>query len=284
MNASQQATLKSLNSKHLPVLPPGAPYLLKTLTDESIDFHHLARSIERFPTIAARLIALVNSAWSAPVSPLTSLEAACARLGFAVVRSTSIALAVAAPFNPTRCPAFDAQRFWCRALLVADTSSWLAQSAGAGHAPETVRAAGLLHNLGLLLLADQLPDETHQVLQQHNEIADSHLERLLHDRLGFDHCDAGGLLGETWGLPAPLVTAMAHHLKAPESLSLEESSSIVGYAVTMAHAAEQQIPWQAPDSMQASLGISPIEANRLFAQVITQLEKTRELAEILFNT
>ena len=283
MKTDMQTKLNALDSKRLPVLPPGTPYLLKSLTDESMDFHRLSLTIERFPTIAARLIALANSAWSSPVSPVTSLEAACARLGFSVVRSTSIALAVSSPFNPSRCPAFDAPRFWCRALLVADVSSWLAQAAEAGPAPETARAGGLLHNLGLLWMADQLPQETHQALQQHRAAPADQLGQLLIDSLGFDYADAGGLLGETWGLPDPLVTAMAHHREPATSFSQEESVFIVGHAVAMAQAAEQQTPWTLPDSAQPALDISPADASRLFAQVTTQLTITRELAQTLFG-
>ena len=283
MKTDMQTKLNALDSKRLPVLPPGTPYLLKSLTDESMDFHRLSLTIERFPTIAARLIALANSAWSSPVSPVTSLEAACARLGFSVVRSTSIALAVSSPFNPSRCPAFDAPRFWCRALLVADVSSWLAQATEAGPSPETARASGLLHNLGLLWMADQLPQDTHQVLQQHNAAPAGQLGQLLIDRLGFDYADAGGLLGETWGLPGPLVTAMAHHREPPASFSQEDSVFFVSHAVSMAQAAEQQTPWALPDSAQPTLDISPADASRLFAQVATQLTITRELAQTLFG-
>ena len=60
MNTDQQSKLNRLDSKRLPVLPPGVPYLLKNLTDESMDFHQLSLTIERFPTIAARLIALAK--------------------------------------------------------------------------------------------------------------------------------------------------------------------------------------------------------------------------------
>ncbi|MFV9615600.1 MAG: HDOD domain-containing protein, partial [Gammaproteobacteria bacterium] len=114
-----------LTFKQIPILPPGVSILFKTLTDDSIGFIELARIIEKFPSIAARLIAVANSSWSSPVTPITSLEMACSRLGFDVVRSTSIALAVAAPFDSNRCPAFNAKYFWTTSLLAADATSWL---------------------------------------------------------------------------------------------------------------------------------------------------------------
>ncbi|MCP4996368.1 MAG: HDOD domain-containing protein, partial [Gammaproteobacteria bacterium] len=141
-----------LDESRLPVLPAGIPYLLTVLTDEEIAINELARILERFPTIVARLIALANSAWSSPASDVTSLEMACARLGFNIIRSVSIALAIAQPFDPNRCQAFDAERYWCSALLTADAATWLSPLSQVAYAPEpeTARVGGLLHNLGLL--------------------------------------------------------------------------------------------------------------------------------------
>jgi len=280
MPSSQAYRLELLDTEQLPVLPPGAPHLLQTLTDESMDFQRVAQVIQRFPTIAARLIRLANSAWSAPVSPVTSLEGACARLGFGVVRSTSIALAVAAPFDPNRCPAFDAQLFWCRALLVADVSAWLADATASEGGAETARAAGLLHNLGLLWLADRLPQATHQALQQHQQQPDSSLRQLLSERMGFDYLDAGRRLGEAWGLPDPLVAAMAEHGRPAHPRSAQEQIQLVTQAVGMAQAAERQIPWE--PSLPA-LGIGSTESERIFTQTVRQLARTCELAQLLFG-
>jgi HD-like signal output (HDOD) protein len=89
---------------------------------------------------------------------VTSLEATCSRLGLGVVRSTSIALAISAPFNPAKCPSFDLEYYWCSVLLTAEAASRLAAESSSKHEfePATARAAGLLHNLGLLWLVDRL--------------------------------------------------------------------------------------------------------------------------------
>lgn len=127
-----QSTLDQMSTLQLPTLPAGAPYLLKSLTNEAIDFVGLAVVVEKFPGIAGKLISLVNSAWSAPVSEVTSLEVTCSRLGLGVVRSTSIALAIAAPFNPARCPSFDLEYYWCSVLLTAGAASKLVPVSSSG--------------------------------------------------------------------------------------------------------------------------------------------------------
>lgn len=135
--------------RRVPVLPRGTARLLGVLADEDIDFQELVAEIELFPPIAARLLSVANSAWSAPVSPVTSLVMACSRLGLNVVRTVAMALAVAEPFNPAVCPLFEPQRYWSSALLTAEAADLVARAATFDD-PQTARTAGLLRNSTLL--------------------------------------------------------------------------------------------------------------------------------------
>jgi HD-like signal output (HDOD) protein len=268
----------------LPVIPPGATYLLKALSDDSIEIPELAQIIERVPTIAARLIALANSAWSSPVSTISSLENACARLGFSVVRSTSIALAVSAPFDVTRCPPFDAKMFWSSSLLAADATAWLTPlpSTQPKMSVSTNRTAGLLHNLGLLLMADQMPDMVRQSIEMANEASAPSLRVALQSVIGIDYTDAGAYLGETWQLPAPLSIAMQYHASLDYQGEQWEVASLVGLAASMVSAVQRKTPWPMPEATLARLGIELTAANKVFERLCSQAEKTRKLAEALF--
>lgn len=281
----EASILERLSSRQIPVLPPGAPYLLKSLTDDNIDFAALAGIIERFPTIAGRLIALVNSAWSSPVNTIISLEMVCSRLGLGVVRSISIALAIASPFDPNRCPGFNAEAFWSSTLMTADAASLLAPVASSvnGLEPSTARAAGLLHNLGLLWLATQLPDEVHQIFLSVEKKQSSSLRQAFSQLVGFDYLEAGEQLGNAWNLPEPLVMAMAHYAEPDFQGCHWETANLVGVAASLVSAAQQDAPWPASDSRLERLGITTSAAEKILVQLSPQLEKTRQLAKILFN-
>lgn len=284
MMMNNLAPLERLNSKQIPVLPPGAPALLTSLTDPSIDFMQMAEIIGRYPSIAARLISLANSAWSAPVSEITSLEMACARLGFDIVRSTSIALAVAAPFDPNRCPAFAADYYWTSALLAADGSSWLTPyCTSIGIESPTARAAGLLHNLGLLWLADQLPREVQQAIELSREHETTYLREALREIIGVDYCEAGRRLGEAWKLPEVLVNAMAHHADDDFQERMGGIASLVGLASSMVSALQRETDWSPPDSRLNTLGINAANAEKVLQRLAGQLVKTQELAKTLFS-
>ncbi len=198
---------------NVPVLPAGVTELLARLADEDMPFDELATLLERFPTVATRLLSIANSPWSAPRVPVTSLDVACARLGFETVRSISIAVTVAAPFNPMRCMHFDASRYWCATLLVADAAARVSRllPAAADISQATARAAGLLHNLGLLWLADCLPAPTDRALAAAAADDVLSVNEALTAECGFGHNDASLVLAEAWYLPELMRAAMRYH-------------------------------------------------------------------------
>jgi len=272
-----------LQNDQLPVLPSGVPYLLQALLDENTDNNKLKTVIERFPTIAARLLFLANSAWAAPPNPITTLDMACARLRLNTVRNISIALAISSPFNPARCSTFDAERYWCTALLVADGSGWLAScTQGAEELDvQTAHTAGLLHNLGLLWLADNRPEDTAHALEiaMHKSIP---LNQALLQVTGTNYCEVGGYLGEIWALPDILVAAMREHCNHSYDQENWQCTSLIGYAAAMVSAVcddAQRCPKE-PNSKQ--LHIDPADSEAVFAKIAAKLESTREMARILF--
>jgi len=275
--------LYQLSTLQLPTLPIGIPFLLKSLTDENIDFVELALLIEKFPSIAGKLISLANSAWSAPASEVTSLEVACSRLGLDVVKSTSIGLAIAAPFNPTRCLSFDTEYFWCSALLTADAASRLVLIPSSSNDLEssTARTAGLLHNLALLWLVDIFPIEVDQALTMVNNNQAETLQQALIHVLGFDQQQAGRQLGKSWALPELLVESMSHYSDTSYQGPHRAIVTTIGLAARLVSAVLKEDSCPAPDIRLASLGITEEKFADVFEQLNEQLVKTRAMAKVL---
>ncbi len=271
--------MKDLSTLKLPTLPPGTAFLMESLTNEEIDFTELAGVLEKFPGIAAKLISLANSVWSAPSSAITSLEASCSRLGFGVVRSTSIALAVAAPFDAARCASFDPEYFWCSALLTAEASSALSQHGDADSL--TARTAGLLHNLGLLWLVDRLPDELDHALDPVENSKQDCLRSALMRILGFDQAEAGGYLARAWDLPEPLSLTMAHYLDLDYHGLHKNLVNTVGLAVKLVSSIVDDEPRPEPDARLHDLGIAKQDYYRNHEQLSAQLDKIRAVAQVL---
>ena len=276
--------LAKLNTRHLPTLPGNVPWLLESLSNENIDFNRIVEVIECFPGIAGRLLSLANSVWSAPVSPVTTLEAACSRLGYGVVKSTSIALAIAAPFNPAKCPSFDAEYFWCSALMTAEAASRLAtvSSSISDLDPSSARIAGLLHNLGLLWLVDRLPDELDTAFVSVKQNQKPSLQQALYPILEFDHTRAGAFLADSWRLPEALVAALAHYPAADYQGAHREIVNTVGLARELVRAVDHKQSWSSQDIRVANLGINEDDIAKVIKDLNLRLGRIRDLANILF--
>ena len=283
MSPATSAPLHVAQNITLPVLPQNLTYLLAALGDGDIEIKALAAIVERFPGIAGRLLALANSAWAAPARPVSYLAGAISLLGMRVVRSASIALAVARPFDPHRCPGFDAMRYWSSAFLVAEGMALLSPHVGAGRDGETYRSAGLLHNLGLLLLADIDPlrtDLSFKAVAANQEIDLISVQRAT---LGTDYCDIGGQLGTAWRLPAELTVVMRHHREPDYRGAHWHLAACCGVAVAMSTALWRGMAQMADMEGTHGLDIPQSAIDTVFGQMKARREYTRDLAQALFS-
>jgi len=277
----ESEVLEHLGYDKIPRLPANVTRMLGVLSDETTDFSRLASEIEAYPDIAARLVAIANSAWSSPVNEITTLEGACSRLGFNIIRNVCVALSVAAPFNPKRCPGFSSKYFWTTSLLSADAASWLADASKADIIePATARTAGMMHNLGLLLLADQMPVEVHESIKLTLTDDYKHLGDALQFMLGFNHCDVGRVLGKSWQLPDVLTDAMSYQLLDED---MNHSAELLRLTTSMVSALQQSQPWSIPDEQLKRLSLTSESTSKVYERLFKQLEKIQQMAASLFN-
>ena len=276
---------KIVDCKAIPNLPKQAHRLLRAFNNEDLDYRDLTKIIADHPTIAARLIALANSAWASPATPVNSLERACVNLGLTVVRSVSIGLALISPFKISACPAFDIRRFWVSSKLVADGAVLLASVLPNLPQPayiQTLYTGGLLHNIGLICLADLLPKETHQALLSVSSTPDLTVNQALYRLIQTDFCEVGGLFAETWGLPEDLVAIIKFHQAADYQIDNWQAIGLVGYSAAMVGALfdnQAELPSFIPAE---KLGISPADQQQVFEKLKPLFLDTSELAKALF--
>lgn len=268
----------------LPVLSPGLPYLLSALGDEEIDLDTLATAVRCFPSITGRLVALANSAWVSPKRPIVSLPDACSLLGLRMVRCVSFALAVARPFDPDRCPGFDVERYWGSALLTAEGAALLAHHLNDDAFPvDTAHTAGLLHNLGLMWLADSWPTQTSMALKVAAAGEGFDVAQALYAATGNDYCAAGGKLSEAWHLPEPLTIAIRYH-RTPGYRGVHwQFSAVCGMAAKMASQLWHGQEWAPEPSDYEGLALSPDVLQSAFQKLTEKRDSIKHLSKTLFG-
>ena len=272
----------------LPPLAKNMHVLMHALADESLNFQQIAEVIKHYPEITARLIFLANSPWSAPISPVTSIQQACSRLGTSIVKSISITISIASSFDTGKCPGFSTTHYWITSLLVSEGAGLLASRLPDNVAnlelEQTAQTAGVIHNLGLLWLADSLPIETDKAFQM---ISDESCSLSFSDALrqctGVNYCEAGGWIARQLKLPQVLIDSMEHHLNDEYQGSSWETTLLVNSAACMASALYKQADEVPANTRLETLGLDASAQKLVYQQLYNNLDKTRELATTLFE-
>jgi len=278
-----QQLLDTMNGQNiqLPIFPLSIRTLIEKLSCDEISIKELSETLEYYPTIVIRLIALANSAWSKPTDEIVSLDSACVRLGLNLVRSVSLALAVARPFDHIRCSSFDAKKFWHSSFLTAEAAFLLAKHHPLVE-PDKAKMAGLLHNIGLIWLVDVFTDEMNDCLTYVRRYPDVNLNETLVEQLGLGYDQAGTILATHLNLPDCLVAAIGGHRHcsvANNSLPLAE---IVYQARGMVSSVLKHDSSLLKEEDESKIGIDPKDINATFNQLLKINPKVKALSSTLF--
>lgn len=196
-----------LSTDSLPSAPPVYAALSRAMADESSSIRDIERIVEHDQAITARVLQLVNSAFFGLPAPVTSLSRALPFLGLQALRTLVLSVEAFRAFDGSRhCRGFSFDDHRVHGLLAARIAQRLAPS----RERDTAFTAGLLHDVGTLLLADRLPERLSPVLQ--TALAS---ERPVHEVeqevFGTTHAAVGSALLRLWGLPDPLVEVVERH-------------------------------------------------------------------------
>lgn len=208
MQTASEAKHQVLRLRQLPPLSPTAACLLELLVDEDLSLSRLSRVIGQDPAIAARILGVANSAYFGQTSPIHSVEEAVIRvLGLNMVRSLAFSIAISGAFDTSACRGFDLESYWYRSLATAECSRLLSRNLSRDPQPDPDGAylAGLLFDIGVLVLIHLYPEDYALVLRKLRDNPLLNLSSLEEDLVGISSREAGAWLADRWHLPAMIV-------------------------------------------------------------------------------
>jgi HD-like signal output (HDOD) protein len=271
---------------NLPSLSKNINRLLTNLNDTELNHQKLAEIVMMFPEISTRLIYLANSAWTSPARPVTSIEQACLILGHSIVKSISFGISISSCFDTRKCPGFKVDRFWTTAILVSKGAGLLASRLSNKvefyDFEQTLQSAGLIHNIGLLWLADNLPKETDQALQKLSTESTLTVNEALIQHTGTDYCEVGSWLCNQLRLPEVLRVAIKYQLDSHYQKSFWEIALLVGAAAGMVTAVYNQSDDILENVHLNKLGLDYSAQSIIFKQLADNFEKTQNLVRTMF--
>ena len=193
----------------LPPMPHLAQDVLRVLNDDAANLAEIAVSLSREPGLTARIVAAANAAFFAGQRPVYSVDDAAVRLGLNRVRVLATTALLGSHFNARACGFFDPRRYWFDAMKAAFCASRMADCVPLETASSAAYLCGLLHNIGLLMMAFTYPAEMSDVFEAAKADSGRSLSGLERERLGFDHHQAGGELLKRWRLPREVSAAVS---------------------------------------------------------------------------
>ena len=194
-------------------LPPFSPILSKllaTIAREDVSFAQVATLIESDTVLAGNVLKVVNSALYGFRGTVNSVRHAVAILGVDRLRNLSLGFSVARMWTHIPTPQeWSTSKFNQHSLAVGIMADALAQRAGAPY-PEGAFVAGLLHDIGKLLIATGAPAGFGGVLHMLKEGGANELDCEM-EILGTTHAELSGMALERWNLPLPIRQSAAFH-------------------------------------------------------------------------
>lgn len=194
---------------------PALPDLYHELTIElqKLDpaFDRVADLIAKDPAMTAKILQLVNSAFFAFPREITEAREAVILLGLERTRALVLLVHVFSEFDKSRCRGFSADQLRHHALATAVLAKKIVEAESRDFKlAELAFTAGLLHDIGQLMLAANLPVEYARVLEVARE-RQVPLHQAEDDLFGTTHAELGACLLAIWGLPLPILEAIAWH-------------------------------------------------------------------------
>jgi putative nucleotidyltransferase with HDIG domain len=219
------------------------------LADPAAEPRAVAGVIEQDPAVSARVLQVVNSAYFGLSQPITSLTHAVLHLGIEAIKNLTLTVEVFGSFRIPR--GFSLDLLQQHSYLTAKIAGALVS--GHGKAQDAFTAA-LLHDVGKLVLASRMPERFVEASRLSGERAVPvyAVERELH---GFTHAEAGAYLLGLWGLPYPVVEAVAHH---HDPLRVKQ----YGFDTLAAVHVADHLAWEQAPRSAAQLGatVEPLDA------------------------
>lgn len=197
----------------------------------------IAEVVGKDTALTARLLKLVNSAFFSLPRKIDTVSRAVNLIGMRELRNLTLAASAAEVFSKIPTSLIDMAAFWQHSVFTGLMARNLARCCNVLHS-ERLFTAGLLHDVGRLLMLMKLPEETAEAesmrLQSNQNICE-----IEHNMVGFDHAEVGHALLLHWNMPENLCASVLYHHNPKIALQAHIESALIHAADQITHCAQE---------------------------------------------
>ena len=216
-------------------LPVVCQQMAHLLSDEKYANIEIAELISYDPVLTARILNMANHpSYSGP--PLDTVSAAINRIGVDSLKQLLSATNATIEFEKIDPEVVDMENFWQHSVSCGLAAKSLAIECGLKQ-PEQLFVAGLVHDIGQLVIYQAMPDLALKVLEKAGK-EESFRYRAEKEILGLTHAQVGKALIQKWQLPAMVQEAVEFHHEPELAKNFPIETSIVHISTAIVNGIE----------------------------------------------
>ncbi|MEJ1959867.1 MAG: HDOD domain-containing protein [Nitrosomonadales bacterium] len=250
--------------------------------DSTLD--DITKAVSQDTSFAVRLLRIANSPLYGFSSTIDTVSRAIALIGTSQIRNLALSTSVLRTFAGLPNELVSMDNFWRHSLycgLVARILTGRMRNSD----PEAVFTAGLLHDIGKLVIFNRLPELSRESLSIVRDSGDGlPVYQAERQTMGFDHAQVGGELARQWHLPPLLQDCITYHHDIRQAQYCPRETAIVHIANILAKMVEvdtldlADVPPIDPHAWE----ITGLDAERVIESTLHDLREEIDEAQQLF--
>lgn len=249
--------------------------LEEAINDQNKSMSDIAKVIREDPGLTARLLRIVNSAFYNFPSKIETISQAVTIVGTQQLSALALATSVMKMFKGLPQDIVSMDSFW-RHSIACGLAARMISSFRRETKPERFFVAGMLHDIGRLIMYTKIPDASRDTLnaaKEHKTL----LYETEREKLGFTHAVVGGILAQTWKLPTSLEEIVMYHhnpkaaTRFPVETAMVHVADIIVHSMGLGSSGEVYVPPLDGEAWDR-LGLSPSALASVQEQVDRQYQ------------
>jgi HD-like signal output (HDOD) protein len=207
----------------------------------------ISNIISNDPGLSTRLLKLVNSAFYRFSSKIETVSRALLLVGTQQIRDLALATSVVNLFKGIPDSFVSMESLWKHSVACGLAAKKLAITRQSESSAERFFAAGIIHDIGRLVIYKKIPETAHDMISR-CKTERKPLCLVEKEVIGFDHAELGHTLAQSWNLPPSLNEAIAYHhapwlaKKHPVEACVIHIADYLAYEMRLGDSGEQYMP------------------------------------------
>ncbi|KPK75922.1 MAG: hypothetical protein AMJ79_09085 [Phycisphaerae bacterium SM23_30] len=257
--------------------------IVKVVQDSRSTAHDLHEIVSNDPSLSARVLRVVNSAFYGLPGQIGSIDRAIMLLGLNAVKNIAIAASLSKMFkNTVICDDFTGKDLWTHSVAVGAANKLLTMKIGLA-LPDEAFLAGLIHDIGLVAVMQSRGDKLLEIVQQAK--AGIPFYKAEEAVIGANHQTIGMALAARWKFPRSFQYVTGYHHRPTELAKENRLLAVISY-ISDAVCVQQELGLkitaqeeQITDELLEEVGLSRNDLDDVCENLEKELEMVRTMIE-----